>query len=305
MEEQLWFKSDLDINRALEKQQYDLLIEYAEENQRQLISKAKQNESETLTKALKLATAILKFQEKHISSEKSKYVLFKLGVLSGSIDVLNQMIYEKTQQSKTVNGFKDSIKCIKHLQNIISLLDLYGSLTHSEVSEKLKVNPPTLTEIMKKILPTALIEVTALGKYKLYSLTDEGRRLALYIREVKTENDQLEALFDQLKQYSQQTNDTERIRKHLNSLLKELDGTTILTGEKVSFDFRDIGRNQTHLEVSVESIYKNSDFSTTINGTIEKQVVFPNMFERVLENKRRNEDEFEREVAKIASNCIR
>ena len=304
MKKELWLHTELDLNTALKEELYDSIIEYVEENQRQLLAIAKRNETENLKKSLKLGTAILRYQEKLFKTEKSKLSIYKLGVLSGSLDALNQLIYDSEQKQQTIDDFKESIKCVKHLRKIISLLDLYGSLTHSEISEKLNVNPPTLTEIMKKILPTTLVNVTSLGKYKLYSLTDQGRQLALHIREIKSESDQLETLFDQLKKYSQQTNDTERIRKYINNLLKELNGTAIMPGEKVCFDFRDTQKNQTHFEFLIEKVNSNSDSTTTIKGTLEQQVVLPFKYEKLLENKRRDENEFNRKIAPYVRNSV-
>ncbi|MBR5233110.1 MAG: hypothetical protein IKW03_02765 [Clostridia bacterium] len=306
MKNELWISPDLDLCTTLKEELYDSVIEYAEENQRQLLVKAKRNETEILKKSLKLGTAILRYQERVFKQEKSKLSIYKLGVLSGSIDALNQLIYDRDQKQQTIDNFKESIKCVKHLKKIISLLDLYGSLTHAEVSEKLNVNPPTLTEIMKKIIPTTLVNVTLSGKYKLYSLTDQGRQLALYVREIQSENDQLENLFEQLKKYSQETNDTERIRKYINNLLKELNGATIIPGEKISLDFRDIQKNQTHLELLIEKVNSNSDLTTNIKGSLTEQTVLPIKYEKLIEkeNKRRAENENNRKVAAYVRNSI-
>ena len=302
MKNELWLHPSLDLNIALKEEQHDSIIEYAEENQRQLLTKAKLKETEVLKKSLKLGTAILRYQENLLKSEKSKFSIYKLGVLSGSVDALNQLIYDSDQKQQTIDSFKERIKCVKHLKEIVSLLDLYGSLTHAEVSEKLSVNPPTLTEIMKKVLPTTLVNVTSLGKYKLYSLTDQGRRLALYIREIRSESDQLETLFEQLKKYSQQTNDTERIQKYINNLLEEINGAIVLSGEKIAFDFRDTQKNQTHLELLIEKVNSNSDSTTTIKGSLKEQIVLPYKYEELLENKRRDENEFDRKVTALVRN---
>ena len=304
MKNELWLYPDLDLNIALKEELHDSIIEYAEENQRQLLATAKRNETENLKKSLKLGTAIFRYQEKLFKTEKSKLSIYKLGVLFGSVDALNQLIYDSDQKQETIDNFKESIKCVKHLKKIISLLDLYGSLTHAEMSEKLDINPPTLTEIMKKVLPTTLVNVTHAGKYKLYSLTDQGRQLALYVREIKSESDQLETLFEQLKKYSQQTNDTERIKKYINNLLKELNGAAVLPGEKVSFDFRDPQKNQTHIEILIEKVNSNSDSTATIKGTFEKQEVLPFKFEKMLENIRRDENEFNRKDIPLVRNSV-
>lgn len=95
---ELWLQPELDLNAALTEGLYDSLIEYAEENRRKLLAKAKQNDADVLKKSLKLGTAILKYQEKLFKSDKSKLSIYKIGMLAGSVDALNQLIYETSQK---------------------------------------------------------------------------------------------------------------------------------------------------------------------------------------------------------------
>ena len=75
MKNELWVSSDLDLCTTLKEEHYDSIIEYAEENQRQLLVKAKRNETETLKKALKFGTAVLRYQEKLFKQEKTPVLL--------------------------------------------------------------------------------------------------------------------------------------------------------------------------------------------------------------------------------------
>ena len=134
-----------------------------------------------------------------------------------------------------------------------------------------------------------LVNVSSFGKYKLYSLTDAGRRISLSIRKEKANNIQLEEIIDQLKRYSRQTNDTKEIQKHINEFLSELSATTIMPGDKVSLDYRDFNDNPRNLEFSVCSINNNSDETINIKGTLEQEAVFPQIIENFLKNERKDE----------------
>lgn len=287
MQNELWLYSDLNLDTALQAQNIDRLIEYVDENQHHISSQWVQNDLPRLRKTLRLGMAILSSQEQKIKKDKTRHGIFRLGALLGTVESFNYLMYENDRQQQTVEVFKKDLKCIKHLQEIVLLLDLYGDLTHSEISEKLALNPPTLTEIMKKIIPTGLIYKTTAGKYKLYSLTEIGSRLAVHLRGVKSERDQLDAIFVQLKEYSQQTNEKERIRKHVAALMEQLDGASLFPGDALSLDYEDERKNFNHLEVQIQRVNGTSSSETSIQGIFKKRILIS---DELLKNERRNEN---------------
>lgn len=303
MQTQLWLHSDLDLDTALQNQELTELIEYVEENQRHIASQWIQENLPRLRKILRLGTAILSRLEHRIKGDSKQYAIFRLGALSGTLESFNYLMYENDRKQQTVDSYAKDIKCIKHLKDVILLLDLYGDLTHSEISEKLHLNAPTLTEIMKKIIPTDLVRITVAGKYKLYSLTDIGRRLAVHLRGNKSESNQLDAIFEQLKDYMQHTNEKDRVRKHIASLMTQLDGAPIFPGDELSVDYQDERHNYNHVELTVQRINDNSDQHTSVAGTLHKRIsMLP--IDELLKTERRNENESNRTVKSPVRNVI-
>lgn len=290
MQNELWLHSDLDLNTALQSQNFDSLNEYVDENQRNIAVEWVQNDLLRLRKILKLGSAILSPQEQKIKKDRSQYAIFRLGALSGTLESFNYLMYERDNQQQTVEAYSKDIKCIKHLQDVVLLLDLYGELTHSEISEKLTLNPPTLTEIMKKIIPTELIRVTSAGKYKLYALTEIGRRLAVHLRGVKSERDQLDSIFAQLKEYTQQTNEIERLRMHIATLMEQLEGASLFPGDALSLDYQDERKNLNHLELSIQETNNHSPSHVSVQGALKSRVSTLLPIDQLLKEERRNEN---------------
>lgn len=303
MQNELWLYSSLNLNTALQSENFDSLKQYVDENQRHIAVQWLKNDLPQLRKTLKLGTAILSSQEQKIMRDKLQHAIFRLGALSGTLESFNYLMYENDRQQQTVEEFTKDIKCIKHLQDVVLLLDLYGDLTHSEISEKLGLNPPTLTEIMKKIIPTDLVRATVAGKYKLYSLSDVGRRLAIHLRGVKSESDQLDSIFAQLKEYSQQANETDRIRKYIKALMEQLDGASLFPGDDLSLDYLDGLNNYNHLELSVQKVNNNENSNVSVSGTANTQfsVSIPN---QLLKEERRNSNEQRRTNLSFVRNLV-
>ena len=99
MKNEFWFKPELDLDSALKKRKYDELVEYTEENRRQVLSQWKRNNMEKLEKSLRLGSALLSFQEEKLKKEKRQFTIFNLGKLYGTIDTLGQLFYIKRKNS--------------------------------------------------------------------------------------------------------------------------------------------------------------------------------------------------------------
>lgn len=293
----------MNLNTALQSENFDSLKQYVDENQRHIAVQWLKSDLPQLRKTLKLGTAILSSQEQKIKRDKLQHAIFRLGALAGTLESFNYLMYENDRQQQTVEEFTKDIKCIKHLQDVVLLLDLYGDLTHSEISEKLGLNPPTLTEIMKKIIPTDLVRATVAGKYKLYSLSDVGRRLAVHLRGVKSESDQLDSIFAQLKEYSQQANETDRIRKYIKALMEQLDGASLFPGDNLSLDYLDGLNNFNHLELAVQKVNDNANSKVSVSGTANTQFSI-SLLNQLLKEERRSSNEQGRTNLSLVRNLV-
>ena len=61
-------------------------------------------------------------------------------------------------------------------------LAIYGSLSQTQMCEMLSLQASTLSEALKKVRMTNLIQASPYGKYKLYSLTEDGQRYSQTLR---------------------------------------------------------------------------------------------------------------------------
>ena len=69
-------------------------------------------------------------------------------------------------------------------------LETHGSMTQTELCKYMRnMNASTLSEAMKKILKTGLVTKTALGKYRIYTLTDTGLEYGKIVRKGKKQFD--------------------------------------------------------------------------------------------------------------------
>ena len=128
------------------------------------------------------------FKEKVIANDEERSMLFEAGRLYGTMELSSRICYEKEKDSQIYETGL-SICGIKHFDEIIRLLDSRKELTQSEMCLILKMKPSALSECLKRILATDMIASRRSGKYKVYSLSDDGLRYARMLsREKQREN---------------------------------------------------------------------------------------------------------------------
>lgn len=167
--------------------EFKKLIKYSETNQKKLNSYWRNSNKDTVNLFLKYATTKLSFFEKSIESEEQLYSIFKIGVLLGAIESYANILYENQHDQLVANKVYEECRTVKYLDDIVGLLESHGGLTHSDLVELLSIKTSTLSEAIKKVLATGLVDVRSSGKYKIYSLTDIGIRYGRFIRNKKRE----------------------------------------------------------------------------------------------------------------------
>lgn len=239
MKDNIWVKKDLDLIQTFIDGEFDALIAYSDENQKNLIHQWENNKSSFVNKMLRFGSTILHYFENGLQAERQLYAVFRTGALLGTIEGFEHLIHEKEQGEWIYKEFKEELSSIKHLEDVILILELYGVLNHSEMCKQLDLKDSTLTEIMKKIEPTKLVQSTRAGKYKLYTLTDAGRRLGIQLRKQRSDSMGHEEILSKIKVCFEQTVDKKKFRRQVEDIFEENSLGSFYSGNEVSMYYRD------------------------------------------------------------------
>lgn len=176
-------QSSFDIAFHFSSKSYEKIIDYANEKQEELLHNWQAKNREKLQQIVLISKHILDFWADSIMKNRFWYALVRCGAWIGTLEAIERSVYEDSMDMWLQKRMVKKISSIKHLPEILHLLEVKGVMIHGELAEKLDLNhPSTLTEIMKKIADLELITIQKSGKYKLYCLTDAGIRYAKQIR---------------------------------------------------------------------------------------------------------------------------
>ena len=236
MDKSLWLDDERPLRESFEAEQYPELLDYSDSNRFNLFAIHADGDIDFLRKSLRLGSAILQRFSRYLQKKSEQlFAVYRLGVLSGIVECMNHILYEEAQQLASITRHGREVLYIKHVPQILSALEDEGTLTHSELCNRLNLKPSTLTEIMKRIAPERLFNYVSSGKYKLYSLTDDGRRYARQLRKEDRSDDGIEHMERQLIRFIDQSNDPEKIRRQIVDQLLDLNAkrmTIIQVGER-------------------------------------------------------------------------
>lgn len=194
MRKEIWRHAQTNLSESLEKQEYTTLIQYASDNKEYVINEWYNSDNSSLSQILRYGNSQLNYFEHHLPTASKEDAIFQLGTLMGIIKTLKDFLHEKQQENLTAQIYQKQVLSVKHLKDIILLLEAHGIMSHSEICKNLDLKESTLSEIMKKAASTNLIISSKAGKYKLYRLSDNGRYLSRQLRintSVSTNRDEL------------------------------------------------------------------------------------------------------------------
>lgn len=186
MSQNVWIHAQTNLLESLNKQEYEFLIQYADDNQEHVMEEWYNADYSLCSQTLRYGNSQLKYFKQHLRTSPKDYAIFHLGSLMGHIEVLEHFSYEKEQENLASKIYAKQVLSVKHLKDIIQLLEAHGIMSHSEICHSLNLKVSTLSEIMKKINSANLIISSKAGKYKLYRLTDTGRNLSRQLRSSST-----------------------------------------------------------------------------------------------------------------------
>ena len=184
----VWEHMDILPEELLEKKEWNSIINYVSDNKDLVYDKWLREERNELNNTLNAGSFYLEYITEVLKSRIHEHAILELGELLGTINLLKRILYQEEQLEDSVNIAKKELSSIKHLDNIILLLESNGTLTHSSLAEKLDhMNASTLTENMKKIISRNLVYAQIYGRFKQYYLTDYGRAYAKLLRQKEAE----------------------------------------------------------------------------------------------------------------------
>jgi len=170
----------------LVEERNDELAAAAAEIQEQLLSDWMAERQQAVRQELKYGSALLTYIERFLKRlDASRYAALRLGAWLGTVESLERFQYEQNQAEWAEERFAKAY--VKHLPEVVKTLETHGVMSHTELSELLDMKVSTLTEAMKKIVDTGAVQAASVGKYKLYSLSDEGLRYGKELRKRQAE----------------------------------------------------------------------------------------------------------------------
>lgn len=177
------FQVSFDITQSLVAKDYESVIDFADETQKKLLFNWHVKNKKILEQLILQSRNILNIWIDSIAKKRLWMALVRCGAWIGTLETLEKFIYEESMDLWAQRRLQKSISSIKHVPEIVGLLEVKGVMTHSEMVEELHLkHASTLTEIIKKISDLELIEIRKAGKFNLYSLTDTGVRYAKHLR---------------------------------------------------------------------------------------------------------------------------
>jgi len=196
---------NFDITQAFVLKDYEKVIDYAEEIQKRLLFNWNAKNKKVLEQLILQSWNILNIWTDSIAKKRLWMALIRCGAWIGTLETLEKSIYEESMDLWAQRRLSKSISSIKHVPEIVGLLEVRGVMTHSEMVEELHLkHASTLTEIIKKISDLELIEIRKAGKFNLYSLTDTGVR---YAKQLRTGRDKQALLKKIIQEYDLQKNE--------------------------------------------------------------------------------------------------
>jgi len=220
----------LDVGQEFKAKNYDKITDYANGVQEELIHNWQVKNREELKHLILVSRNILNFWVDSIVKNRLWIALVRCGAWIGTLETIERSVYEESMDMWLQKRITKKISSIKHLPEILHLLEVKGVMAHGELAEKLNLNhPSTLTEIMKKTEDLDLVMMKRSGKYKLYSLTDAGIR---YAKQIRSRGDEEALLGSIIKKYDLRTNE-EALDARLRSLGNEENGVLIKPGQDI------------------------------------------------------------------------
>lgn len=194
-----WKHRDVDPIDLIENKEWDKLVIYSEDNLDMLGARLAGGERTRLTDSVETGVFLLNITEDKLKRKKKDHAIFALGKVKGALTVISRLLSSEVQDQRAVRIAESRLSGIKNLNEIILKLEINGTLSHKDLAKQMNnMNPPTLTDNMKKIVAHGLVYSQQAGKYKYYYLTDSGVRYARQLRRRRNSDVNMSRTYRQL-----------------------------------------------------------------------------------------------------------
>lgn len=251
-----WISPEEDLEQLFKSEKYDRLAQLSEENEDLLVRLYKKKEYHSLHDSIQFGRFLLKYFKRMFFSEPRSMAILRVGKLMGYVEVMDRLRFAEDQTQIALDSARYSKT--KHLDDIVFILETHGSVSQTELAKMLDMQMSTLSESLKKIRGTGFVQVAPYGKYKMYSLTEEGIRYGAMRR--KKSNHQSECLqaIEVLNKYIENEDTKEDCLNQLKMKLDTKDRKFIAKNDE--FEFYDVDSRQCE-KVTVRSILRKQSNS--------------------------------------------
>lgn len=182
----MWAAPEQTYQELFEQKEYKKIGALTEENSDMVFSLYEKKRWKELTESVRLGRLLLAQMERRMKRTAENAAIWAAAELMGQLKLMDRIRYVKERDKRAQNRAK---YCgTKHLNDVVFQLETHGALSQTELCEKLELQTSTMSEALKKIRQTGLVQVVPYGKYKLYSLTDQGVEYGASLRRKKAED---------------------------------------------------------------------------------------------------------------------
>ena len=177
-----WMYPELDLEELYHDGHFEKVVQVASENIDLVMSHYRNCNYEALEQSIRVANILTSYLERSIQSASGQ-ALIAAGRLMGCIETLEKIQYE-TEQNRAAFA-ETRLLGTKHLDSIVQALEAHGALSQTQMCELLDLQAPALSESLKELRMSNLVQISHYGTYKMYSLTEEGLRYGKSLRNNK------------------------------------------------------------------------------------------------------------------------
>ncbi len=194
------------------------IVSYVEDQRQKIYLTWSNGNAAKRAALLKIQSAAMHETYQFLRRNIKEYALFSLGTLWGTIESFEFLSYSSRQEKWAEARLLKESGSVRHLEEIVRELESHGPMYHGELCKRLGMNAPTLTEAMKKVTETGFVRAETFGKYKLYSLTDDGIRYGQMRRRANSHKVDLEEILQNIDQLLRNTKDASEQKRIRNAV---------------------------------------------------------------------------------------
>lgn len=228
----VWISPECDFEEMRNNGKYTEMIDVAKNNADLIISLCRQHENESLQKSIRYGIAMLSYFERSLPQDAEIQAIFWVGKLTGYLEAIEKLQFTSDQEHMAYERAK--LTGTRHLNDIILALETHGPMSQTELCGLLEMNASTLSEALKRIRKTQLIQASPYGKYKIYSLTESGKAYGLSLRIKHRKVSEMDDVVEKLSQYLMNPESKSACLRAIRDRFPRDTGVFITTGDQIS-----------------------------------------------------------------------